>query len=190
MSAGEEWVPFGVRRPGASAGLALRFLPPVVVWILVTYAALLLAGMWSYALLRIQSDYRTTLEDERNSLRNVAAVLVAQVGAMLDDGVGAAVAAVNEIDVREGIARASDAHLSVTLGNMLTGGAYVRSLFVATSDRYTRVGRSVAPEHEPGPPQWLLPAFSVRSGEGWVGNPTHRGAYTAAPGFRRAPLTP
>lgn len=50
---------------------------------------------WAYVALRINSDYVQTLESERNHLRGVGATLRSATIAMLNDGVGAAVAGVN-----------------------------------------------------------------------------------------------
>ena len=67
-----------------------RLLPAAVNWTLIAYALVLLAGIWSFAVERIESDYRSTLEAERAHLSSVSGTLEAQVEAMLGDGVGAA----------------------------------------------------------------------------------------------------
>src|SRR6185503_767076 len=91
--------------------------------------------------LSIRSDYERTLEGARDQLRVVAAGLEAQIGAMLNDGIGAAAAAAAELEASGGIANAPDAQVSATLGRMLTGGDYVRSLFIGSSARFARAGR-------------------------------------------------
>ncbi len=146
-----------------------RLLPAAVNWTLIVYAFVLCVGIWIYTLQRIQSDYHATLETEREHLRSVSGTLEAQVEAMLGDGVGAALAAANEYENPGDIAAASDAQLSDTLKHMLTGGPYVRSLFLASGRRYVRVGRLAAPDSGTAPPAWLLPALKLKSGDAWVG---------------------
>jgi PAS domain S-box-containing protein len=149
--------------------LTRRLLPAAVNWTLIVYALVLCAGIWVYTLQRIQSDYRATLETEREHLRSVSGTFEAQVEAMLGDGVGAALAAANEYENPGDLAAASDAQLADTLTHMLTGGPYVRSLFLATGRRFVRVGRSAAPDSRTAPPAWLLPALKLKSGDAWAG---------------------
>jgi PAS domain S-box-containing protein len=120
---------------------ALRLLPAAASRAFAAYAVLLLVCGWSYAALNIWSDHSRTLEAARDQLRIVAAGLEAHIGAMLNDGIGAAVAAANELEASRGIASASDAEASATLGRMLTGGPYVRSLFIGSPERFVRAGR-------------------------------------------------
>jgi hypothetical protein len=54
---------------------------------------------------------------------------------------------------------------------MLTGGAYVRSLFLVNGHRFVRVGRSGVPENGARPPAWLQPALTHGSEDAWVGRP-------------------
>jgi PAS domain S-box-containing protein len=149
--------------------LTRRLIPAAVNWTLIVYALVLCVGIWIYTLQRIQSDYRATLEMEREHLRSVSGTLEAQVEAMLGDGVGAALAAANEYENPRDLAAASDAQLSETLRHMLTGGSYVRSLFLATGRRFVRVGRSAASEARTAPPEWLLPALKLKSADAWAG---------------------
>jgi two-component system NarL family sensor kinase len=148
-----------------------RLAPAAVNWALLAYALALCVGVWSYALLHMQIDYRSTLETERDHLRSVSGTLQAQVEAMLGDGVGAALAAANELEDRGGLTTAGDAQVSDTLVHMLTGGPYVRSLFLVNSQRFVRVGRSVTPDSRTAPPAWLLPSLDLKSGDAWVGGP-------------------
>src|SRR5580700_12077431 len=119
-----------------------RLLPAVVNWTLVVYALVLCAVIWGFAVQRIESDYRSTLQSEREHLVSVSGTLQAQVEAMLGDGVGAALAAANELEDRRDLATASRAQYADTLTHMLTGGPYVRSLFLANAQQFVRVGRS------------------------------------------------
>jgi PAS domain S-box-containing protein len=156
-----------------------HLLPAAFGWALIAYAAALFVGLWGYAALRIQSDYRSTRNETRDDLRNVAAAIEAQVEAMLNDGVGAALAAVNEVGPG-GIRTANDAQLSQTLANMLTGGAYVRSLFIAAPDRLVLVHREGPMSGAAELPAWMQPMFSAPTGDTWVGpplaDPTRKGA--------------
>jgi PAS domain S-box-containing protein len=90
---------------------------------------------------------------------------------MLGDGVGAALAAANELDDRTDLASFSDAQFADTLTHMLTGGPYVRSLFLGNSQRFVRVGRVTTPDAQSTPPEWLLPALTLTSESAWVGGP-------------------
>jgi PAS domain S-box-containing protein len=146
-----------------------RLLPAAINWTLLAYALVLCVVVWGFAWQRVQSDFRSTLETEREHLRSVSGTLQAQVEAMLGDGVGAALAAANELEYRGGPA-AGDAEFSETLGHMLTGGPYVRSLFLAGPRRFVRVGRSTPAEHQTAPPAWLAPAMSLEA-DAWVGGP-------------------
>ena len=149
---------------------ARHLLPATVNWTLFAYAFVLCLGIWGLAFQRIQSDYAATLLTEREHLRSVSGTLEAQVEAMLADGVGAALAAVNELEYRTdggvGGTQSSD-----TLSHMLTGGPYVRSLFLANSQRFVRVGRTSAPDIEAVLPAWLQPVLGRKSEDAWVGAP-------------------
>jgi len=161
----------GLGQPAARSGLTRRLLPAAVNWALIAYALVLLAGIWSFAVERIESDYRSTLEAERAHLSSVSGTLEAQVEAMLGDGVGAALAAANELENRGDAAATSDTHLADTLTHMLTGGPYVRSLFLAGTQRFVRVGRAGPPDTRSAPPAWLLPALNLETEVAWAGGP-------------------
>jgi PAS domain S-box-containing protein len=153
-----------------SKGRMRRLLPAAINWTLIAYALVLCVVVWGLAWQHVQSDFRSTLETERDHLRSVSGTLQAQVEAMLGDGVGAALAAANELEYRGGSA-AGDAEFSETLAHMLTGGPYVRSLFLANPQRFVRVGRSMPADRQTAPPAWLLPAMSLKSEDAWVGHP-------------------
>jgi PAS domain S-box-containing protein len=148
-----------------------RLLPAAVNWALAAYALALCVGVWIFALQHIQIDYRSTLETERDHLRSVSGTLQAQVEAMLGDGVGAALAAANELETGSRLSTAGDAEVSYTLIHMLTGGPYVRSLFLVNGEHFVRVGRSGTPDSRTAPPAWLLPALDLKTGDAWVGGP-------------------
>jgi hypothetical protein len=145
-------------------------LPPAAVnWTLIAYALVLCVGIWGLVVQRIQSDHRSTLQTEREHLRSISSTLQAQVEAMLGDGVGAALAAANELENRTDISTVGDTQVSDTLTHMLTGGPYVRSLFLIDSQRFVRVGRSATPDRRTVPPTWLLPVLNLGSEDAWVG---------------------
>src|ERR1700679_406434 len=70
------------------------------------YAVFAIAIGWGYVASRIHTDYVQTMEAERNSLRGIGATLRSATLAMLNDGVGAAVAGANELQSVGGITRA------------------------------------------------------------------------------------
>ena len=124
---------------------------------------------WAYVASRIHTDYVQTLEAERNSLRGVSATLRSATLAMFSDGVGAAVAGTNELQSMGGISRASSADLTSTLQKQLTGGEYVRFLFLADNGRFALASRKSASDSRT-PPDWLTTSRSGSSNL-WVGKP-------------------
>ena len=151
--------------------LARNLRPGVVTWVLVAYSVLLCGAVWTYAVLHTASDYRTTLEAQRRHLQSVSAGLTAHIQAMLGNGVGASQAAVNELRAAGKVADASDAQVADTLGRMLTGGAYVRGLFLATTSRFVSVDRDGRRTTQATAPAWLMSALSASSADSWVGDP-------------------
>jgi len=148
----------------------MRFLlPPTLGWVLLAYAALVLASGIAYSTLRIRTDREQTLQTERNRLRSVAAVLETSTLAMLYDGVGSAVAGANEVESSGGLDGAADAVLATTLRKMLVGGTYVRSIFLTDATRFTRAGRDGVYESLSGPPPWLTAEQVPGDKETWVG---------------------
>ena len=161
-----------------SAGERLRellsgvSLPLSVNWLIVTYAALALIVGWAYASLRIQSDQHLTLDLERNRLRGVTAALQGGIQAMLNDGVGAAVAGANAVMTSHGaVDSASDEERAEVLSKMLTGGDYVRSLFLYSPAHFARAGRDGVRATASEPPPWLQLPRSSLNGSTWVGKP-------------------
>jgi PAS domain S-box-containing protein len=124
---------------------------------------------WAYVASRIHTDYVQTLEAERNRLRGVGATLRSATLAMLNDGVGAAVAGANELQPVGGIARASSTQLSSTLQKQLTGGDYVRFLFLADNGRFALASRERTSDSRMLP-DWLT-ANRAGSSNSWVGRP-------------------
>ncbi len=168
-------IPAGSFDPRGFSGRRLgpmRFLlPPTLGWALLVYAALVLASVISYSTLRIRMDREQTLQSERNRLRAVAAVLETGTLAMLSDGVGSAVAGANEIESSGGLDASSDATLSASLGKLVTGGNYVRSIFLADGQRFVRAGRNGSYESLSSPPGWMTAPTSAPTEQTWVGRP-------------------
>jgi PAS domain S-box-containing protein len=153
----------------ASSGALRLIFPPALNWVLLAYAVFAIAVGWAYVASRIHTDYVQTLDAERNHLRGVGATLRSATLAMLNDGVGAAVAGANELQSVGGITRASSAELSSTLQKQLTGGDYVRFLFLADSGRFALASRARAFDSRT-PPDWLTTNRAVSSNS-WVGRP-------------------
>jgi hypothetical protein len=146
-----------------------RRLSATVDWALIVYAVFLCAGIWGLAAQSIQSGLSFDHAAGTRALAQCQRDAQAQVEAMLGDGVGAALAAVNELENRHDVA-ASDAQYSQTLADMLTGGDYVRSLFLVNAQGYVRVGRFATTDRAAVAPAWLLPALALKS-DAWVGGP-------------------
>ena len=154
----------------AGTGPLRLIFPPALNWVLLAYAVVAIGVAWAYAASRIHIDYVQTLEAERNGLRGVGATLRSAALAMLNDGVGAAVAGANELQSVGGIARAGSTELSSTLQKQLTGGEYVRFLFLADIGRFALASRERASDSRM-PPDWVA-GMRAGSGNSWVGRPT------------------
>ena len=165
-----------LKRPGdapsqrrASAGPLRLILPPALNWVLLAYAVVAVAIAWAYVASRIHSDYVQTMEAERNRLRGLSATLQSATLAMLNDGVGAAVAGANELQSAGGIAHAGSGILTTTLRKQLTGGDYVRGLFLADRERFVLAGRAQTSEIR-SIPVWLT-TDQAGSSNTWIGRP-------------------
>jgi two-component system, NarL family, sensor kinase len=156
-------------RAGAFRGLTSSITALRVI--VLGYSAILLIAVWSYAVHVIQSDLRLTEATTRERLRARGATFNAEVEAMMGDGVGAAVAAANEIGGQRGLAVASQSQIQQTIGHMLTGGPYVRALFLGSTARFELVARGGRRESLTELPPWFKPALSVNEAPSWVGSP-------------------
>jgi PAS domain S-box-containing protein len=134
------------------------------------YAALVLATGWAYSAQRIRTDREQTLQSESNRLRAVAVALEQSAFAMVSDGVGSAVTRANQIESAGGLSSVSERDLSPVLGGSMTGGHYVRSVFVADGSRFARAGRSGSYDVSRVPPVWFTASASNDS-DVWVGTP-------------------
>jgi PAS domain S-box-containing protein len=143
---------------------------PGLNWVVLAYAALVVAIGWAYALSHIHADYQQTLEAEHNRLRSVAAAEQSGTVAMLNDGVGAAVAGANELQSAGGLIRASRGDIVKTLQKQLTGGDYVRMLFLTDGERFALASRA-GPAGDALRPTWLTVSQTPPSSATWVGSP-------------------
>jgi PAS domain S-box-containing protein len=144
--------------------------PPALHWVLLIYAVVAVAIGWAYAVSRIRADYDQTLEAERNRLRGVTAALQAGMVAMLNDGVGAAVAGANELESEGGLILAKRSEIIATLRKQLTGGDYVRFLFLTDGEHFALASREGA-FGTPMTPAWLTVSRVPRPSGTWVGSP-------------------
>ncbi|HYP81514.1 MAG TPA: PAS domain-containing protein, partial [Steroidobacteraceae bacterium] len=127
----------------------------------------LLAGLtlvigWGYGLWRIHDDRQLTLEASHQQLATLARALSSQFEAMVADGVGSALSAEQLLRGTSG----SDQALKVLSGT-LTGGKYVRSLFLLRGDSLTIAnlpGESLGQEDMP----WLA-QMRASAADTWVG---------------------
>jgi PAS domain S-box-containing protein len=156
------------RREGL--GLLRLGLSPALNWVLLAYAVVVVAIGWAYAGSRIRADYQQTLEEERNRLRSVAAALQGGTLAMLNAGVGGAVAGANELQAAGGVILAGRSEIITTLKNELTGGNYVRFLFLSDGERFALASRDGASDSR-SPPEWLTVSRVPQSSGTWVGAP-------------------
>jgi PAS domain S-box-containing protein len=170
------------RSTGDNSGLAHFLLPPSLSWMLFVYAAVALAAGWTYSALQIRYDREQTLNAERIRLRSVSTAIGTGILAMINDGVGAAVAAAGETD--------TGSVTPAALSRLLSGDPYVRALFLATPTRFVRAGRSNAGEVSDHAPAWLT-ALQTSSGidDTWAGSPIpdpERSEHRVIPVARRA----
>ncbi len=169
---GEQEVP-PKPRAGPSPGEASLLLPSSLSWTLLLYAALVLATGWAYSAQRIRTDREETVTSESNRLRAVAVALEQSAFAMISDGVGAAITRADEIEAAGGLGAVSERDLFPALGQAMTGGQYVRSVFVADASRFARAGRAGGYDVSRSPPAWFT-ALDSPDSEGsdvWVGAP-------------------
>ena len=142
--------------------------PLALSWVLLAYAAVAVVAGCAFAALRIHDDYLEVMQEERVGLRGAAAALTSATQAMLYDGVGAALAVAGEIRAEGGLDRLSHQALALALQRQLTGGSYVRSLFLEDAGRFVLASRArvIAGTSAPG----YLP-LAVHAAEVWVGAP-------------------
>ena len=145
-------------------------IPMALSWALLGYAILAVAAGGAFTALRIHADYLEVMQDENESLRGVTAALTSATQTMLDHGVGAARAAASDIRAAGGLDGISPQAVGVLLQRNLTGGTYVRFLFLEDAGRYVLASRARVLDGTRAPP--YLPAVGVATGENtWLGTP-------------------
>ena len=132
-------------------------------------AMLLLIAIWGYTAWRLNDDREQSLETGRQHLRTTAAAMHVHVLAILNDGLGAARASANEVGARGGLNALSDDQIIELLTRHLSGGDYVRALFVSTTQRFVQAERDGHGATDSHPPGWLQAAFNSSSGGTYVG---------------------
>ena len=153
----------------ARGGFMRLGVPEALDWMLVAYAVLAVAAGSAFAALRIHADYLQTLQQQRESLRGVTSALQSGALAILDDGVGSALAAAKAVTATGPFDRLPAAALTETLQRELTGGAYVRAVFLADRARFVMASRTRVLDSAAAP-SWLIPAAAA-TGSTWVGAP-------------------
>lgn len=139
-------------------------LPMLVKRAVVAQAVLILAALWSYATWRVYSDKAESLESARHELRAIAAGMYVHLQAVLNDSLGAARTAAQAIDANGGVMETPVATAAELLARELSGGEYVRALFVMTPNRFVAAIRNRDTQTSDAPPAWLLPAIDETRG--------------------------
>lgn len=135
---------------------------------LLGYAAVVLALGWGFAIRQISNDRELALQASSDQLTMTATALAKHVEAMINDGVGAAAAGVNEIQALNAGHALTVKDSSAVLLRMLTGGEYVNTLFIATPSTYIAVHRDGSAIS--ARPAWIT-ALLTTTGRSWVGRP-------------------
>lgn len=135
---------------------------------LFAFAAIALG--WVYALWHIYSDREQTLDAARHQLLTVGAALNVHTEALLADGIGAAQAAAAQA-VFLGLGKQSPDQMAVTIQRELTGGDYVRALFVVNEQGIAIAGRGGYLFSNEALPSWLQQIRSDPEAQTFVGPP-------------------
>lgn len=144
-------------------------LPMLVKRAVVAQAVLILAALWSYATWRVYSDKAETLESARHELRAIAAGMYVHLQAVLNDSLGAARTAAQNIDANGGVMATPAGTAAELLARELSGGEYVRALFVMTPNRFVAAVRNRDVQMLDAPPAWLQGAIKDSRGV-FIGN--------------------
>jgi PAS domain S-box-containing protein len=161
--------PSGRSQPRAQArgGFMRLGVPAAVDWVLLAYAIFAVAAGWAFAALKIHADYTQTLQAERENLREVTSALQGGVLAILDDGLGAALAAARAARTAGELDRIPGPAVAELLQRELTAGTYVRSLFLTDGGRFVLAGPTRVLDLRTAPP-WLT---ATAAADTWVGAP-------------------
>ncbi|MGH8326044.1 MAG: histidine kinase [Steroidobacteraceae bacterium] len=142
--------------------------PLALSWVLLAYAVIAVAAGSAFAALRIHNDYLQVMQNEREGLRGVTAAMTSATQTMLDHGLGAALAAASAVRAAGGLDRIPARAVGGALQRQLSGGAYVRSLFLQDAGRFVLASRTRVLEGA------SVPAYLAgidTAGEVWVGRP-------------------
>lgn len=156
------------------------------------YLGLSLCVGWLFLLWHVRADREHTVQSARNQLTTTATAVAYSFAAMIHDGVGAAYAGANEIRARQGDASLSSEKRAAVLGRMLTGGPYVRELYVYYPNEFLSARRASNDRidiHAGKPPPWLSVGDGERNAT-WVGRPMTFGddAHVLVPVARKVEL--
>lgn len=154
-------------RPAAAG----RRLPHFVNRTLLGYSLVIIVAAWSFGLWHIWRERSEAIARSDAEMTTIAIGISQHVEAMLHDGIGAARAAMNLMEARGGLAALPDSEVQAIMAATLTGGDYVRALFVFDGQRdirATRNGVELSIERASFTPP---PVGSTADGEIWVGNP-------------------
>lgn len=130
-------------------------LPSFVKRAVVAQAIVIIVLVWGYATWSIRADEAEVLDNARHELRAVAAGMYVHMQAVLNDSLGAARAAATSINNRGGLDTITAAQAAELLSRELSGGDYVRALFVASEGRYLSVTRDEQVQSFEAWPQWF-----------------------------------
>jgi signal transduction histidine kinase len=155
--------------PGSSGGFAI-----------VLFSLLALAVGWAVLLYRVNGDRAASLEASRQQLAPLAKGLGLQIEAMAANGIGSAEAAAGLL--RRG---QSEAEASMEVAGMLTGGTYVRALFVLDEGKFIIANRP-GERFSAGNMAWRTALLQERDLE-WVGPVEAGTSGYAFPVARRVP---
>lgn len=145
----------------------------------VLYALMLVIGGWTYVVWLLQADHDTALESSHRRVGQFARGLGLQVEAMASDGLGAATVAAALMDSAQ-----SERGTEAELAGALTGGDYVRALFVADGDALTMAQR---PEQRLEPlTRALLPVLLASQAAMWAGQMVDSSSGKVFPVARKA----
>ena len=141
-----------------------------VSWALLAYAVLAVAAGGAFTALRIHADYLEVMQDEAESLRGVTAALTSGTQTMLDHGAGAARAAAGDVRAAGGLDGLPPHTVGSLLQRNLTGGPYVRFLFLVDSGRYVLASPTRVLDGTSAP-RYLPPLDAAN--DSWLGRPMH-----------------
>lgn len=135
---------------------------------LFAFAAIALG--WAYALWHVYSDREQTLDAARQQLLTVGAALNVHTEALLADGIGAAEAAAAQV-VALGLGGQPPDAIAATIQRELTGGDYVRALFIVNAQGIAIAGRSGYRFSDRALPSWLQQIRANPGRRAFVGQP-------------------